>query len=57
MSGFFGEGLPYKLAKKVYISQVNHIKAVNLTLDKHTDKVEVNFINPGIAFLDRCKIS
>ena len=31
--------------------------AVNLTLDKHTNKVESNFINTSIAFLDSSKIS
>ena len=36
-------------ARKMYISQVNHIKAVNLTLNKHTNKVESNFIDRGIA--------
>ena len=48
---------PVQARKKIYISQVNHIKAVNLTRDKHTNKVESNFINPGIASLDSCKIS
>ena len=29
---------------------------MNSTFDKHTNKVESNFINPGIASLDSCKI-
>ena len=53
MSDLFGVAL-YRL-EKFYISQVNHIKAVNLTLNKHTNKVESNFINRGIASLDSCK--
>ena len=44
-------------AKKIYISQVNHTKAVNLTLDKHTNKVESNFINPSIAFWTVAKLA
>ena len=32
-------------------------KAMNLTLDKHTSKVESNFVNPGIASLDSGEFS
>ena len=46
----------YQLEKKIYISQVNH-KAVNLTLDKHSNEIESNFINLGIASVDSCIMS